>query len=252
MAAVACVNGSVSNGPPGQKGGNQIKVSEIKSLPLFRSLPDDKLLHVVEEAQILRQPAGTTLFRQGEMADFLYVVLDGQVGLAGVDNHGEETIVEIVECGSAFIEAAVLMDLPYLMTAQVLVPSRILLLPAARLRRDLLNIPELAVGMLNSVSMHFRTMVREIKELKLKTANQRLGSYMLSLTDKTEGGAIFRLPHNKGLVAARVGVRRETLSRLFTSLRGHGVVVDGPMVSIIDISSLAQYCQQPQDAVAAE
>lgn len=224
-------------------------LDSLARLPLFCTLGRPCLERVTAEATVVRYPQGAVVLHQGAKAEYLHVLLDGQIGLLGTLSDGEETMVEILRDGEVFIAAAVLTDRPYLMGAVALKDSRVLLLPAETLRRDLKADPELAVAMLTSLSTHFRMLVREVKDLKLKSAAQRLGLYLLGLTPKREGAVIVRLPHSKGVIAARIGIRAETLSRAFASLRAEGAAVNGHTVVIDDLARLARFCMEGEEAV---
>jgi CRP/FNR family transcriptional activator FtrB len=225
------------------------ELDSLAGLPLFCSLSRECLLQVTAEASVIRVRKGEPLIHQGQAPHHLHVVLEGQVGLLGSLSDGEETVVEILQAGEVFIAAAVLTDKPYLMGAQALQDCRLLLLPAERLRRDLNANAQLAVAMLTSLSRHFRKLVREVKDLKLKSAAQRLALYLVQLTPKREGAAILRLPHSKSVMAARIGIRAETLSRAFASLKAVGVAVDGRVVTIADLALVSQFCLEGDEVI---
>lgn len=224
-------------------------LSTFSQLPLFCTLSDDCLRRITSDAKILRFPKGEFLFHQGESARWLHILVEGQIGLIGSVSGGEETIVEILKSGEVFISAAVLTGKPYLMSAKALSPSRLLLLPADRLLNDLRDNPDLALAMLASLAKHFRQLVTEVKDLKLKSASQRLAQYLMSLTPKREGSAILHLPHNKILIAGRIGVRPETLSRVFLALKNEGVVNENLNVAIADLKRLALFCQEGDEII---
>lgn len=224
-------------------------LAAVGRLPLFSDLPPQVLAEITIEGSVVRYGRNEMIFRQGDPPDALRVVLDGQVGLTGTVTDGGETMVEILKAGESFIAAAVLMEKPFLMSAVALQPSRILALPGERFRRDVREKPDLAYIMLTSLSRHFRTLVREVKDLKLKSAAQRLALYLLGQTVRREGSTILRLPHSKSVIAARVGVRPETLSRAFAHLKAEGVVVDGNAVSIADVAALRTYCREGDEIV---
>jgi CRP/FNR family transcriptional activator FtrB len=82
-------------------------------------------------------------------------------------------------------------------------------------------------------------MVRQVRDLKLRTAAQRLGCYLLArVKDGEAHKADFRLPFDKGLLAARLGCRQENLSRAFAALRAYGVETHGSRVILHDIARL--------------
>lgn len=227
----------------------------VLRVPLFAGLPDDVLRRLFATARITRCPRGTQLFAQGDHAQVLHVLLDGQVGLLGAveadaeDKPAERTVVEILGAGEVFVVAAVLTELPYLMGAEALTPCRLLELPREEVMAELRGSPELALAMMGAMARHFRTLVSEVKDLKLKTASQRLALYLMGLTVRRHGSAIVRLPHIKSLIAARIGVRPETLSRAFAQLRDHGVVVDGHSVAIADLAALGRFCHEGVELV---
>lgn len=226
----------------------------VARAPLFSALPAEVRERLSAHARVTRVPRGTILFRQGDCAQMLHVLLEGQVGLQGSaggpeGKEPEQTVVEIMDAGEAFIFAAVLTGKPYLMGAVALSPCRLLELPREPLLADLRESPDLALAMLGSLARNFRTLVREVKDLKLKSASQRLALYLMSLTSRRRGTVIVRLPHNKSVIAARIGIRPETLSRAFAQLREHGVVVDGHTVAMADLSKLGRYCHEGEELV---
>jgi len=225
-------------------------VDVLSRVPMFAGLDAATLARLASGAKVARAPRGTRLFAQGDEALVLHVLLEGQVGLfAKVEDEGEDTLVEILDAGEAFIAAAVLTGKPYLMGGSALTPIRVLEVPRQALLDDLRASPDLALAMLGSLARHYRQLVQEVKELKLTSASQRLARYLLNLTTRRRGAVIVRLPHNKGLIAARVGVRPETLSRAFAQLRGVGVVVDGHNVAIADLVELGHYCHDGREVV---
>ncbi len=221
----------------------------LTRLPLFGELGVSCLRQVTAEAQTLRPKRGEVIFHQGQSPRFLHIVLEGQVGLVGAVSDGEETVVEILKPGEVFIAAAVLTDRPYLMAAHALQNSRILALPGEKLRRDIRGNPDLAMSMVTSLASHYRMLVREIKDLKLKSAAQRLALYLIGQLPRRDGPAIVRLAHSKGVIAARIGIRSETLSRAFTVLRAEGVEVRGTLVTIADPHRLAAFCHEGEEQI---
>ncbi len=76
----------------------------------------------------------------------------------------------------------------------------------------------------------------------MRTTAQRLGCYLLELTQEpTENAVTFRLPFDKRLLAAKLGCRQENLSRAFAALRNLGVETHGARVTLHDIARLRDY-----------
>jgi CRP/FNR family transcriptional regulator, transcriptional activator FtrB len=214
--------------------------------PVFESLSGDELDVLLGAAVVHDLPAEAVLFSQGEQPEFLHVLIDGRVGLIGVGVDDKQVVVEFMEPGESFILAAVLTDAPYLMAARTIQRSRVLLIPAKALREHVSANAKLAVGMLASLSRHYRMMVRQIKDLKLNSATERLGCYLLALGEQrgagTDGPVTVTLPVEKALLATRLGTTPENLSRAFANLRPAGVRTSGCTVTITDKAQLRTAC----------
>src|SRR5439155_1067821 len=68
-----------------------IEKSELLRVPVFVDLPDDQIAWFLSEVQELRLQAGETYLRQGDPADSMFVVLEGQLQARG--ELGGETII---------------------------------------------------------------------------------------------------------------------------------------------------------------
>lgn len=216
-------------------------IDQLVRLSLFADVPRDTLVSLTRGALLQRYPGGTQIIRQGEKPDFLHVLLEGSVEMIGADREGRETIVEILRPVDCFILAAVLTDTAQLMSARVVEPARLLLIPAEALRHEIQGDHRLALTMLGSLARQFRMMVREIKGLKLRNATQRLGCYLLALHEET-GETSFALPVDKRRLAARLGMTPESLSRAFANLRNYGITASGRKISIKNPDILRRHC----------
>jgi CRP/FNR family transcriptional regulator, transcriptional activator FtrB len=211
----------------------------IGTVPLFEGL--DTRLHTQLEAitEVVAAAPDQVLSHQGAMPACLHVLLDGQVALSSTAADGTTALVEVLHPIDHFVLASVLTRLPYLMTACTVTRCRLLAIDAAGLLALVEREAPLANALLRSVSREFRTMVRQVRDLKLRTAAQRLGCYLLArVKDADAVRADFRLPFDKGLLAARLGCRQENLSRAFAALRAYGVETHGSRVILHDIPKL--------------
>ena len=103
---------------------------EVRALPLFESMAEANFEQLMQAAYLQIFPAQLELIKEGEPADFLYVVIDGCVELYASWN-GHETVMEMVRPLGTFILAAVLKDAIYLKSGRTSQRSRLLLIPAA-------------------------------------------------------------------------------------------------------------------------
>jgi CRP/FNR family transcriptional regulator, transcriptional activator FtrB len=224
----------------GNHGGTmQVTDDLVGTVPLFETL-HEKLRNRIEAiSELVSAEENAVLSQQGAMPEALHVLLEGQVALTSTAADGTTAVVEVVHPIGHFVLASVLAELPYLMTARAVTRSRLLAIDARALLDLVRSEPSLANTLLRSVSRDFRTMVRQVRDLKLRTAAQRLGCYLLArVKDGEATHADFRLPFDKGLLAARLGCRQENLSRAFAALRAFGVETHGSRVILHDIPRL--------------
>jgi CRP/FNR family transcriptional activator FtrB len=226
--------------------------SLLRQSPMFRELEDRVLSRLCAVARVLVLPEGTSICRQGELPDHLYVVVSGQVALSNTASNGTSAVVEVIPPGGHFVLATVLARLPLLLNAHTVGDTRLVAIDAAGLLAMLPNEPQLATALLRAEAYDFRSLVRQVCDLKLRTTAQRLGCYLLALTKNQQGNtASMRLPFDKRLLAARLGCRQENLSRAFAALRALGVETHGARVILHDINRLREY-SEPDEATDAE
>lgn len=224
-------------------------LSLVNSLPMFRQVEAQQLSALAARGSLQRYPRGTLLFQEGDRADFLMVLLEGGVELFARDQAGCEAVVETLFPVDSFILAAALTGAPYLMSARTLLPSRVLLLDAEIFRHAVAADPTLSAPVMAELAQHFRRLVRQIKDLKLRTGVQRLGCYVLGLAG--EGDEVI-LPVDKRTLASRLGMTAENLSRAFSALRDHGLSVQGNRLLIQDRGKLVAFSKPDPLIDAAE
>jgi CRP/FNR family transcriptional activator FtrB len=83
--------------------------------------------------------------------------------------------------------------------------------------------------------------MRQVLELKCRNAAQRLGSFLLKLSDKADLGSA-ELPMPKRNLAARIGMTPETLSRTLQVLADNGLVVRGRQIIVRDRRQIETFC----------
>lgn len=101
--------------------------------------------------------------------------------------------------------------------------GQLVAIPAAAVRHLLSEHFDMVLALMGEMSMRIRRQVREIMDLKMKTAPQRLAGHLAMLTPAQQGPAEVRLPYEKKLLASQLGMQPETLSRALMRLQAFGV-----------------------------
>ena len=216
-------------------------LGQLRQAALFAGLSSDDILRISRGALVQTLPKGAELLHRGDAPDFLHVILSGRVALTGNLNGSTEVVVDFFGAGDTIIAPAVLLGAPYLMSARTVTESRIAVLPADSFRQRLADDGKLAYATALMLARYWRRLVRQIMDLKLRSAPERLAAYLLSLTTKTEGAAIVTLSEERRLIAGRLGITPESLSRAFGTLKDQGVSGRGSSVKISDLAKLRAF-----------
>ena len=220
----------------------QTEAKLVRALPLFRNVKSTHFKKLMSAAFLQRFPPGMTLIREGELPDFLHIVVDGSVELLGTDDE-RETTIDILQPVTTFILAAVIRDEVYLKSARTLTPAQILMIPAVAVRDVFGRDAAFARAIVNELAERYRDLVRTLKDEKLRTGVQRLANWILR-ADALQGHRHnVELEFDKRILASRLGMTPENLSRNLALLAGHGVKSAGRDIIIEDASALQQFAK---------
>ena len=215
------------------------EISEIRSLPLFRDMEDANFDALVRGGYVQNFAPQIELITEGEPSDFLHIVLEGTVELFATWN-GRDTTMATVRPLGTFILAATIRDAPYLMSARTATKSRIILLPSEDVRAIFYRDNGFARSVVNELAQCYRSVVKDTKNLKLRTSIERLANYLLRKQVTLDGAAIFDLDIEKRRLASYLGMTPENLSRAIRGLQPYGVTIEGATVRITNRPDLVK------------
>jgi CRP-like cAMP-binding protein len=105
------------------------------------------------------------------------------------------------------------------------------------------------VFIITTFFLHLHSLVSQLEQLKAQTGPPRVAEFLLELCDKDSGSATVTLPYDKVLIAGRLGMKPESLSRAFAKLKPAGVTITRNNAVIDDVDRLAAYAEtDPADA----
>ena len=110
------------------------EIDDMRKLAIFSEVAPEHVASMLKPAFLQRFPAYVELVREGDPADFLHVIVEGQVEVFSA-YRDRETTVSVLGPGHSFIVAAVVLDRVYLKSARALTPARVLLVPAEAVRK---------------------------------------------------------------------------------------------------------------------
>ena len=210
----------------------------LARLPLFTGLSRDAIRDLLADAWVQTFPRNKVLFLQDEPALRFYVIFEGWVKLFRESEDGDESVIAVFTNGESFAEAAIFDSRNFPVSAMAVDESRLLVVPADSFIRRIREDSDYALKLMASMSRHLRRLVQQVEQLTVRSTTERLASFLIKLCPEGTGPAVVQLPLDKSLIAGRLGMQPETLSRALAKLRALGVETKGNVVTISNVESL--------------
>ena len=217
----------------------------LKRLPLFAELSPEQVAVMTENTREKRAAKGEMLFQKGDMPRGIFLVVFGQIKLAFPSTQGNEKVVEIVGPTQTFGEAVMFMDRAYPVFAEALADTLLLHVAKAAVFDMLEKDVSFARRMLAGLSLRLHSLVSDVESYSQRSSAQRVIGYLLQHGAAVTGGngkVAVALPTSKQVIASRLNLTPETLSRIFHDLGAAGLItVRGKQVTIHDQRRLREY-----------
>lgn len=210
---------------------------------LLSNCPEEAATQLLNRAVVRRFSRGQLLFDHGDPAHSVFIVLDGWVKLFRVTSSGSEAVVGVFTRGHSFGEAVVLRNESYPVAAEAATDCEALQIPSAEILHMMRKHPDVCIAILSSTFAHLHALVAEVEQLKAHTGAQRVAQFLLSLTHCEDGRCTVTLPFDKVLIAGRIGMKPESLSRAFSRLKSQGVRIRQNHAEIGDVERLRQFAE---------
>jgi len=221
----------------------------VSQIAIFRGLNPATVQRVIAPATVVTLDEREALFRQGDPATAFFIVLDGWIKLYRITLSGEEAVLLILTRGGSFAEAVAFTSSNYPATAEAVSDARVVRIPADHVVRCIREDPDIALAMIASTSQHLHHLVQQVEQLKAQSGVQRVAEFLASLCPVERGSSMVALPYDKLLIAARLGLKPESLSRAFAKLRTIGVEVRASHVVIREVDLLRQLAADDRAAM---
>ncbi|MCC6888529.1 MAG: Crp/Fnr family transcriptional regulator [Hyphomicrobiales bacterium] len=210
----------------------------VHQINIFRGLAPAVIDKLIAPAVSVVFREGEIIFNQAEPATAFFIVIHGWVKLYRITAGGDEAVIRVFANGESFGEAVAFTGASYPATAEAVSDARLARIPAAHVVNCIRAMPEIALAMIASTSQHLHHLVQQVEQLKAQTGVERVAEFLASLCKTQQGECTIALPYDKALIAGRLGLKPESLSRAFARLRTVGVEVKASSVIIHDVAGL--------------
>ena len=214
--------------------------SFLASVPLFRELDAASLDRLAAGAERRELKRGARLFRKGDPATGMYVVVFGEIHLIATTPARGARLTGVAGPGQSFGEPVMFLERPAVVDAQAATDALVLQLPASLVFDEIERNPRFARRMIAGLSRRVEALVRELDRHASGTGRARLVAYLLRGHEGATGEVVVKLPAAKAAIATQINLTPETFSRLLRELADRGLIrVEGRTIVVPEAGRLA-------------
>jgi CRP-like cAMP-binding protein len=215
--------------------------SLLRRIPLFSELSDTDVQRVARYTRERQVARGEVLFQRGDQPHGFYFVVSGQVKLAFSSSQGTEKVVEIIGPMQSFGEAVMFMNHPYPVFAEALGETVLVHVGQAVVSELIDQDSAFARKLLAGMAIRLHGLIQDVETYSLRSSTQRVIGYLLQVADN-DAPCEIALPTSKQVIASRLNLTPETLSRIFHDLSDAGLItVQGKRVTLHDPLRLSRH-----------
>ena len=204
------------------------RAAQLKRAALFAALDEEELDALARIARSRAFAEGAVIFRKGDEASGLYVVIRGRVKISSGSRDGREVVLNLLGPGEVFGEIALLDGGERTAEAAACEPVRVLVFDRAPLIALLEASPALMLRMLVTLTTRLRWVSDRLEDAVFLSLPARLAKRLLFLgahfgVDVASGRRLtVSLPQRE--LASHMNVARETVNRLLQEWRDGGLI----------------------------
>jgi len=190
-----------------------IDINFLKTILLFKALPEKTILSLSHSLQILPVNKGQIIFRENAKATTCYVIYRGKFKAIKTSSHGKEQILRFLKKGDLLGEVPMFAGGKYPASCKALTNGTLLALSRENLLKLIEQEPKIALNMLAIQAKKLKAFTEQIENLTLQDAKQRIAQYLLTLAKFYESES-FKLDVSMTELANHLGLARENVSRI--------------------------------------
>lgn len=140
----------------------------IREIPLFDTLNSDEVFEISKYLSLRRVPAQSCLIREGEVGEFMFFIVDGEVEIR-LASQGPHQVLAVYSAGSTVGEMALIDDYARSATVIAIRETEILLLSRGKFETILQTQPTMGIKILKGLG--------KIISLRLRAAHGRFADF---------------------------------------------------------------------------
>jgi CRP-like cAMP-binding protein len=206
-------------------------ISALHKVALFAGLTDAELAQVGAAAVLRRVAEDSYYFFQGDPAERIFVLVEGQVKLTQTNPDGQQILLRIAGPNTLFGGIGMTPDKFYPASAQAAEDSAALTWARPVIMEFTTRFPRLALNAMQLMSGQIQEFQDRYRQLATERVERRLARTLIRLAGqtgkKTEEGVLINLPLTRQDLAEMTGTTLYTVSRILSRWEDKGLVILG-------------------------
>jgi CRP/FNR family transcriptional activator FtrB len=212
----------------------------VRAAPLFAAMSEANFRALREGAVVNRLPKNAPVGKPGER--MLHVLVEGSVELYGT-HEGQSATIDVKEPVTALNLASVVRNAAPVESTRTVSVARTLAIPAETVRDIFRRDPGFAYAVAAELAATNCDIMRLLMNEKLRTSVERLAAWIVQTCIVHGNQAIVELKFNKRILASRLGMAPENLSRNLALLERYGVRNAGRGIMVDDLRRLKEFAK---------
>jgi CRP-like cAMP-binding protein len=221
---------------------NMAQMDIVRRIPLFAGLTEEEKDILLQGGGIYSYPRKKCIFREDDPVKYLYIVCAGIVQEFHETHDGHEITVNIYKMGDVFCTTGLFSKDSLHHTNTIAVDNAYVMeLPIEKFKENIRKYESITAHLFSSLVQLIVMKQLEVEQQATMSSTQILAFFLRQVCDSygldPHG---FTLPYKKSLIASRLGMELETLSRAIPKLKAHGIEVKGVHVRFTDLPVSAE------------
>ncbi len=183
---------------------------------------------VIDKAVHRRFETGSFVFYEGEPCKGVYLIEEGMIGIRKNGYEGHTTLLKVATRGDTLGYRPLLAEQPHRASADAIVPSVVCFVDAMTCRQLIKENPALGLNFLKRAAQELGDSEARFHDTVSLSVQARFAHLLAVLKDDygevdNDGVLHLTLPVSRGDLAAMLGIRRESLSRVIHELEDQDV-----------------------------
>jgi CRP/FNR family cyclic AMP-dependent transcriptional regulator len=215
----------------------------LSKAPLLASVPRPALFALARRSPVIELSRGESLFREGDAANDLYVVVDGTVKVSVASQTGAEMVLTTLGRGDAVGELALFDDAPRSATVSAVAKSALVSIDRSSMIAILVEYPGAVDGLLRGIAGALRRLTEQAADLVFLDLDGRVAKLLGQAARRAGGGSADPIELDLHLtqreLADIVGGSRQSVNQILKAFERRGLLeVRGTTIAVFDVAAL--------------